>query len=173
MKDVNLSIGAGEILAIVGLNGSGTRFFFSMDSTRPIHYTGKSTLAKILLRILDFDRGTLLINGIDIRSLDPVDYHKHTSAVFQGFSKFNSTVKENVGLGNVGKIGCIPAIRQAVHLAEADGLVGSLPKGLRTVLETPGFESIPYPGMIGWNHQQRHGLSGGEVSSYTAFSTLT
>jgi len=145
----------------------------TMDSTRSIRYTGKSTLAKILLRILDFDRGSLLVNGVDIRSLDPVDYHKHTSAVFQGFSKFNSTVIENVGLGNVGKIGCMPAIRKAVHLAEADGLVGSLPKGLRTVLETPGFESIPYPGMIGRNHQQRHGLSGGEVSSYADFSTLT
>lgn len=118
----------------------------------------------MLLRILDFDKGSLSVNGVDIRSLDPSDYHKHTSAVFQGFSKFNSTVKENVGLGNVEKIGYRPAITQAVHLAEADGLVGSLPKGLKTVLETPGFDTISYPGMMGYNHQQRHGLSGGEVS---------
>ncbi|KXN87958.1 Subtilin transport ATP-binding protein SpaT [Leucoagaricus sp. SymC.cos] len=145
LKNINLSIDAGETLAIVGLNGS-----------------GKSTLAKVLLRILDFDKGSLNVNGVDVRSFDPSDYHKHTSAVFQGFSKFNSTVKENVGLGNVEKIGYRPAITQAIHLAEADGLVGSLPKGLKTVLETPGFDSISYPGMMGYNHQQRHGLSGGE-----------
>ncbi|EKM80420.1 hypothetical protein AGABI1DRAFT_106604 [Agaricus bisporus var. burnettii JB137-S8] len=145
LKDINLSLNAGETLAIVGLNGS-----------------GKSTLAKVLLRILDFDRGSIEINGIDIRSFDPSDYHKHTSAVFQGFSKFNSTVKENVGLGNVEKVGYRPAINQAVHLAEADRLVESLPSGLKTVLETPGFEFISYPGMMGSRHQQRHGLSGGE-----------
>jgi ABC-type multidrug transport system fused ATPase/permease subunit len=134
--------------------------------------TGKSTLAKVLLRILDFDKGSLNVNGVDIRSLNPSDYHKHTSAVFQGFSKFNSTVKENVGLGNVVKIGYRPAITQAVHLAEADGLVGSLPKGLKTVLETPGFDSISYPGMMAFNHQQRQGLSGGEVSFYVGFLAL-
>jgi ABC-type multidrug transport system fused ATPase/permease subunit len=130
-----------------------------------ISNSGKSTLAKVLLRILDFDKGSLDINGIDIRSFDPSDYHKHTSAVFQGFSKFNSTVKENVGLGNVEKIGYRPAIDQAVHLAEADGLVSALPSGLKTVLETPGFEFISYPGMMG-SHQQKHGLSGGEVSTF-------
>lgn len=145
LKNISLSVGAGETLAIVGLNGS-----------------GKSTLAKVLLRILDFDKGSLNVNGVDIRLLDPSDYHKHTSAVFQGFSKFNSTVKENVGFGNIEKVGYRPAITQAVHLAEADGLVRSLPKGLMTVLETPGFDSISYPGMMGYNHQQRHGLSGGE-----------
>ncbi|KAF9452151.1 P-loop containing nucleoside triphosphate hydrolase protein [Macrolepiota fuliginosa MF-IS2] len=145
LRDVNLSLGAGETLAIVGLNGS-----------------GKSTLANVLLRILDFDKGSLNVNGVDIRSYDPSDYHKHISAVFQGFSKFNSTVKENVGLGNVDKIGYRPAITRAVHLAEADRLVSALPKGVNTVLETPGFDSISYPGMMDFNHQQRHGLSGGE-----------
>jgi ABC-type multidrug transport system fused ATPase/permease subunit len=39
------------------------------------------------------------MNGVDIRRLDIVDYHRRVTAVFQGFSKFNSTVKENVGIG--------------------------------------------------------------------------
>ncbi len=40
----------------------------------------------------------------------------------------------------------------------------SLPKGLKTVLETPGYESLSYPGMMGYEDTtQRHGLSGGEV----------
>jgi len=53
----------------------------------------------MLLRILDFDEGELLVNGVDIRSLDLADYHRRVTAVFQAFSKFNSTVKENVGVG--------------------------------------------------------------------------
>ncbi len=172
LRDINLSIKAGETLAIVGLNGSGTGFLplsskLTTNTEKPSQ--GKSTLAKVLLRILDFDTGSLNVNGVDIRSYDPSDYHKHTTAVFQGFSKFNSTVKENVGLGNVEKIGYRPAITQALYLAEADGVVGSLPKGLKTVLETPGFDSISYPGMANSGFQQRHGLSGGEVSIFVSF----
>ncbi|KAF8974685.1 P-loop containing nucleoside triphosphate hydrolase protein [Flammula alnicola] len=146
LRNVNFSLKAGETLAIVGYNGS-----------------GKSTLARILLRIDDFDKGSLLINGIDIRRYNPAEYHSHLSAVFQGFSKFSTTVKENVGLGNVEKIGYRPAIETAIHLAEADTLVESLPNGLKTMLETPGFESFSYPGSMDYHHSsQRHGLSGGE-----------
>lgn len=126
--------------------------------------TGKSTLAKILLRIDDFDKGSLVVNDVDIRRYNPAEYHSHLSAVFQGFSKFSTTVKENVGLGNVEKIGYKSAVEAAVHLAEADTLVESLPNGLKTMLETPGFESFSF-GHMGGSHSefQRHGLSGGEV----------
>jgi ABC-type multidrug transport system fused ATPase/permease subunit len=125
---------------------------------------GKSTLARILLRIVDHDKGSLLVNGVDVRRYNPAEYHRHLSAVFQGFSKFSSTVKENVGLGNVEKIGYRPAIETAIRLAEADTLVESLPNGIKTMLETPGFEAVSYPGMVGFdNPPQRHGLSGGEV----------
>lgn len=129
-----------------------------------IIFTGKSTLAKILLRIDDFDKGSLLVNDVDIRRYNPAEYHSHLSAVFQGFSKFSTTVKENVGLGNVEKIGYRSAVEAAVHLAEADTLVESLPNGLKTMLETPGFESFSYGHMGGAHAEfQRHGLSGGEV----------
>ncbi|RDB20513.1 Subtilin transport ATP-binding protein SpaT [Hypsizygus marmoreus] len=146
LKNINLSVAHGESLAIVGFNGS-----------------GKSTLAKVLLRILDFDRGTLQVNGVDIRRYHPDEYHRHLTAVFQGFSKFNATVKENVGLGHVVRMAQRSAVEKAIHLAEADAIVESLPHGLRTILETPGFETVSYPGMS--NHlptAQNHGLSGGE-----------
>ncbi|RXW25768.1 hypothetical protein EST38_g57 [Candolleomyces aberdarensis] len=148
LRNVTFSLQAGETLAIVGYNGS-----------------GKSTLAKMLLRIIDFDKGTLHINGVDVRKYSPAEYHRHISAVFQGFSKFNASIKENVGLGNVDKMRYKPAIETAVHLAEADMLVESLPNGLKTLLETPGFESISYPGSMSYDSSsasQRYGLSGGE-----------
>ena len=176
MRNVSFSLQAGETLAVVGYNGSGN-FFLKITAILPLltRKTGKSTLARILLRIVDHDEGTFLVNGVDVRRYNPAEYHRHLSAVFQGFSKFSSTVKENVGLGNVEKIGYRPAIETAIHLAEADTLVESLPNGIKTMLETPGFETLSYPGMAGYaNCPQRHGLSGGEVcfnSHWNLFNT--
>jgi len=148
LKDINFSLDAGESLAIVGYNGS-----------------GKSTLAKLLLRILDFDTGNLFVNGIDIRQYDPVEYHRHITTVFQGFSKFNSTVKENIGVGYVQKMGSHAAIYKAINLAGAETIVSSLPNGLRTKLDTSGSTVFPpFSNNAGSSKTSRihHGLSGGE-----------
>ncbi|KAG6919275.1 hypothetical protein DXG01_007407 [Tephrocybe rancida] len=145
LKDVTFTLAPGESLAIVGYNGS-----------------GKSTLAKILLRIVDFDGGSLKVNGNDVRRYVPDEYHRHVSAVFQGFSKFNATVQENVGLGYVKQLSEDRAVSEAVHLAAADEVVASLPEGLRTTLHNPGFEIISYPGMNHRRHSPHNGLSGGE-----------
>ncbi|EIW82494.1 P-loop containing nucleoside triphosphate hydrolase protein [Coniophora puteana RWD-64-598 SS2] len=154
LKDINFTLNAGESLAIVGYNGS-----------------GKSTLAKVLLRTIDFDTGELLVNGVDIRRLPPRDYHRRISTVFQGFSKFNSTVKENVGLGYVQKLSSHAAIERAIRLGGADSFVGSLPSGIKTKLDATGFD---YPSCAGMNamvpsgfssassNKIPHGLSGGE-----------
>jgi hypothetical protein len=130
--------------------------------------SGKSTLAKLLLRILDFDKGNLFVNGIDIRRYDPVEYHRHITTVFQGFSKFNSTVKENIGVGDVQKMRSNAAIGKAINLAGAETIVDSLPHGLRTKLDTSGFGSTalpPFCNNTGSSKTSRihHGLSGGEV----------
>ncbi|KAG5340465.1 hypothetical protein C0989_001481 [Termitomyces sp. Mn162] len=106
--------------------------------------------------------GYLKVNGVDVRRYLPDDYHRHTSAVFQSFSKFNATVQENVGLGFVEHLNENRAVSTAVHLAAADEIVASLPQGLRTTLDNPGFESISYPGMNCRRHSQHNGLSGGE-----------
>ncbi|KIY72980.1 P-loop containing nucleoside triphosphate hydrolase protein [Cylindrobasidium torrendii FP15055 ss-10] len=146
LHNVNFSLMAGETLAIVGYNGS-----------------GKSTLAKILLRVLDFDGGQLLVNGTDIRKYSVPDFHSRVSAVFQGFSKYNNyTLQENVGLGAVDLMGNQAAVKRALHLAEADGIVKKLPHGLQTMLEGPGFEMLNYPGSMASADSSHHGLSGGE-----------
>ena len=129
---------------------------------------GKSTLAKVLLRILDFDHGDLFINGVDIRRLSPAEYHRHVTAVFQDFSKFNSTVRENVGVGYVQKLQSHAVVCRAIHLGGADTFVDTLPNGLKTKLDNSGFGAVPpaYPGTPGCgmsSRQQCHGLSGGEV----------
>lgn len=112
---------------------------------------------------MDHDLGDLSINGFDIRRYNPSDYHQHLTAVFQGFSKFNTTVRENVGMGRVEKLRSRATIETAIHLAEADNVMNSLPYGLRTILETPGFESMSYSGSGFTGSSRQHGLSGGEV----------
>ncbi|KAJ3723329.1 P-loop containing nucleoside triphosphate hydrolase protein [Lentinula raphanica] len=144
LKDVSFTLHAGETLAIVGYNGS-----------------GKSTLANIILRIVDFDKGSLMVNGHDLRRYDPNEYHQHLSAVLQGFSKFNSTVKENVGIGSVANMASKDTIESALELARAQGIVDSLPRGLQTILESPAFGSISYVGRVP-TAAQTHGLSMGE-----------
>ncbi|KAH8106134.1 P-loop containing nucleoside triphosphate hydrolase protein [Cristinia sonorae] len=159
LSHVNFTLEAGETLAIVGLNGS-----------------GKSTLANILLRIAEFDGGELLVNDVDIRRYHPTEYHQHVTAVFQGFSKFNASVKENIGVGYVPDIGHHAAIERAADLAGAAGIVCSLPKGLKTTLDS-GFDPTTataapgatgpintgsHDGCGGYHPRTRHGLSGGE-----------
>lgn len=135
---------------------------------------GKTTLSKILLRLVDFDSGELLVNDVDIRRYKPSEYHHHLTGVLQNFSKWNATVLENVGLGRVASSDeegprNLGRVKNALKMAEADGLVDALPNGVRTILEPPGFESagsLVYPGSASNTMRYfslQHGLSSGEV----------
>jgi ABC-type branched-subunit amino acid transport system ATPase component len=129
---------------------------------------GKSTLGKVLSRIVDFNAGELLINGVDVRRYEPAELHRATTAVFQSFCKYNGTVAENVGVGYIHDLDCPAALRRAVQLAEGDHIVRSLPHGINTRLDALGLDSMSYsPAGMGacgarapW---ASHGLSGGEV----------
>lgn len=168
VKNVNLTIEAGETLAIVGFNGSGALLLPSFGSTIVIVCVpGKSTLAKILLRVLDFDNGELLINDVDIRKYRPEEYHPHVTAVFQDFSKFNASVQENIGVGYIHELRNSATIASAMRLADATDIVRSLPQGLKTKLDVAGHSTgiaavkeTYSSNSRGYSH---HGLSGGEV----------
>ena len=81
IKNLNLTVNAGEKLAIVGLNGA-----------------GKTTLVKLMCGLFDPTEGCVLINGEDIRKYNRRDIYKHFSAVFQNFSILSVTLEENVTL---------------------------------------------------------------------------
>lgn len=82
LSHVDLTIRAGEKIAIVGYNGA-----------------GKSTLAKLLLRLYDVDEGQICLNGTDIRAFRPEEYRRCCMALFQDFQLFAATVGENVAAG--------------------------------------------------------------------------
>lgn len=79
LTNVNLTIKAGEKLAVVGLNGA-----------------GKTTLVKLACGFYDPTEGEVLLNGEDIRQFNRRDYYRHFSAVFQDFSVLAVPIAENV-----------------------------------------------------------------------------
>lgn len=117
LKDVNLTLPAGECLALVGLNGA-----------------GKTTLVKLLTRLYDPSEGQILWDGIDIREFDPVELRQHMGAIFQDFVRFDLTAQENIGLGNVEKMDDLAQIEQSARAVGIHDTIEKLPGGYQAVL---------------------------------------
>ncbi|MCX7921469.1 MAG: ABC transporter ATP-binding protein/permease [Clostridia bacterium] len=83
LKNISFDIKNGEKVAIIGTNGS-----------------GKSTLINLLLRFYDPQSGKILLDDVDIRQINLIDYRKIISVVSQDLYLFNTTVKENIGISD-------------------------------------------------------------------------
>lgn len=81
LKDINCFMKAGDKIAVVGENGA-----------------GKTTFIKLICRLYDPTEGMILLNGVDIKKYDYVQYVKFISTVFQDFQLFSMSLKENVSL---------------------------------------------------------------------------
>lgn len=81
LKDINCFMKAGDKVAVVGENGA-----------------GKTTFVKLICRLYDPTEGMILLNGVDIKEYDYVQYVKFISTVFQDFQLFSMSLKENVSL---------------------------------------------------------------------------
>ncbi|MDF1874826.1 type I secretion system permease/ATPase [Sulfurimonas sp. SAG-AH-194-I05] len=79
LKNVSFEIHPGERVAIIGRIGS-----------------GKSTIAKLILGLYEPDSGQILIDGIDIKQIDPADLRKNMGYVSQDIMLFRGTVKDNI-----------------------------------------------------------------------------
>jgi len=82
LNQVNLKIKAGQTAAIVGKTGS-----------------GKSTLLNLVPRMLDPISGRVLLDGVDLREMDPRELRQHIGFVPQETFLFSTTLEENIGLG--------------------------------------------------------------------------
>ncbi len=119
LRDVNLTIERGEVLAIVGPSGG-----------------GKSTLANLLPRFHDVDSGAVIIDGNDIREVTLHSLRRQIALVTQQTILFNDTVRNNIGYGS-GEA-TEEAIRRAADAAFALDFIEELPDGFDTVIGESG-----------------------------------
>ena len=117
LRNVNLVIPKGKCIALVGANGA-----------------GKTTLVKLLTRLYDPTEGIILWDGIDIREFDVKDYRRHIGVIFQDFMRYDLTVKENIGLGDVHEIENLNRVQVAARQVKADDFIQQLSDGYDTVL---------------------------------------
>ncbi|WP_238392679.1 ABC transporter transmembrane domain-containing protein [Paenibacillus antri] len=119
LDGVTLAIPAGGMTAFVGQSGS-----------------GKSTALQLLLRFYDPKRGSIEVDGIDLRELSETDYRRHTGVVFQDSFLFNGTVYENISLSRPGV--AESDVRAAAEAARIHELIERMPEGYATLVKDFG-----------------------------------
>ncbi len=118
LDDLTFDVAPGRTVALVGATAS-----------------GKSTLTYLLTRLFDPERGSVRVDGVDLRELGHGELASAVSVVGQTAFLFDDTVRDNVALG-----ADVPddEIWAALRAAEADGFVAALPDGIDTTLGERG-----------------------------------
>ena len=119
LRNINLTVKAGQLVALVGASGS-----------------GKTTLANLLLRFYDPLRGSIKIGGVDVREVRTFDLRNQIAVVAQENILFNDTIRRNIELGRLGaKEDEIIAAAKHAHALE---FIVQKPEGLDTVIGEKG-----------------------------------
>lgn len=110
IRDFNLEVNPGEMVAIVGPTGA-----------------GKTTLINLLMRFYDVTKGSITVDGHDIRDLSRQDYRKQFGMVLQDAWLYEGTIKENLRFGNLEATD--EEIVAAAKAANVDHFIRTLPGG--------------------------------------------
>ena len=118
LSNISFSLKKGETLGIIGSTGS-----------------GKSTIIQLLMRFYNVDDGQILLDGVDINSLDKEEYHKLFGVVFQNDMIFSDTIYQNITMYRD-----IPLeeVKKAAHAASIDDFIETLPEKYDTLLSAKG-----------------------------------
>ena len=119
LEDINLHIGSGETIGIIGGTGS-----------------GKSSLAYLICRLYDVSEGSVAVDGRDVREYDMDSLRRHVAIVLQKSTLFSGTILENLRWGNPDATyeECVEACRTAC----AHEFIEAMPEGYDTVMEQGG-----------------------------------
>lgn len=120
LEDIELTLPAGKVVALVGRSGS-----------------GKSTLVNLLLRFYDPQSGQIYIGGQDISQVKRADLRAQIALVNQQVTLFNGTIAENIAYGAMADAP-IEAIQAAAKAARVDEFTDQMPAGLQTQIGESG-----------------------------------
>ena len=132
LRELSFTLAAGERLAVAGANGA-----------------GKSTLVKLLCRLYDPDYGRILVDGIDLRELDPAAWRRRVGVLLQDFGRYQLTAAENIWIGDPRGAASDGRVSAAAARVGLDTVARQWPQGLDTPLGRwlrPGVE----PSMGQW-----------------------
>lgn len=121
LKDVSFTAKQGEVTALVGVSGS-----------------GKTSVLRLISRLYDYGGGSILIDGRDIKNISTDSLFKDISIVFQDVTLFNTSILENIRLGNE-KAGD-EEVKNAARLANCMDFIEKLPEGFDTKIGENGAE---------------------------------
>ncbi|MDE6313417.1 MAG: ABC transporter ATP-binding protein/permease [Lachnospiraceae bacterium] len=119
LKDINLSIKAGETIGIIGGTGS-----------------AKTSLVNLISRLYDVQKGTVYVGGIDVKQYDMEALRNQVAVVLQKNTLFSGTILENLRWGS--KEASEEECRHACQLACADEFIERMPKKYNTYIEQGG-----------------------------------
>jgi ATP-binding cassette, subfamily B, bacterial HlyB/CyaB len=119
LRDVSLQIKPGEVIGIVGPSGS-----------------GKSTLTKLIQRLYQPTEGSLLLDGNDLRNLDPAWLRSHIGVVMQENILFNRSVHDNIAFANPAMSRAL--VMEVARLTGAHEFISKMPQGYETIIEERG-----------------------------------
>jgi ATP-binding cassette, subfamily B, bacterial len=125
LRDVDLELPAGSVVAIVGENGA-----------------GKSTLVKLLCRFYEPTGGRITVDGVDLARVPAEAWRSRLAGAFQDFCRFELRAAHTVGLGDLVRLDERPAVETAVARAGAGEVVSRLPRGLDTQLGPTWEEGV-------------------------------
>ncbi|TVQ98959.1 MAG: ABC transporter ATP-binding protein [Spirochaetaceae bacterium] len=115
LRDLSFTVEPGQSVAIVGYTGA-----------------GKTTIANLVTRLWDADRGTIRLDGANIRDIPLAELRATVQPIAQDVFLFSETVAENIRLGaDISD----ERVREAARTVQADSFIRALPNGYETVLE--------------------------------------
>ena len=117
LKDIDLGLPAGGVVALVGENGA-----------------GKTTLVKLLARMYEPTAGRILVDGADLAEMPAPAWRDRLAGAFQDFFRFEFRAQRTVGVGDAERMDEQPAVATAVGRAGAEDVVAALSDGLETQL---------------------------------------
>lgn len=121
LKDVSFTAKQGEVTALVGISGS-----------------GKTSVLRLISRLYDYDTGSILIDGKDIKNISTESLFKNISIVFQDVTLFNTSIMENIRLGR--ESATDEEVKEAARLANCMDFIEKLPDGFNTLIGENGAE---------------------------------